>query len=159
MINHFFNLYLVENFVIDLNILEKNYLELQQKFHPDKSLSDLEKSIALNESYKILSNPISRAEHLLELKNIFINDDENRLRPSLETLNEIIELQEKIENCQNLAELTPMKNFLLEKIDENFWQFVKNFDEKNFVQSAQDIMKIKYFKKTLELIKNKSKAK
>ncbi|MFM8185714.1 MAG: Fe-S protein assembly co-chaperone HscB, partial [Alphaproteobacteria bacterium] len=118
MINHFFNLNLAENFVIDLNILEKNYLELQQKFHPDQSLSDLEKSIALNESYKILSNPISRAEHLLELKNIFINDDENSLRPSLETLNEVIELQEKIENCQNLAELSPLKNLLLEKIDE-----------------------------------------
>lgn len=159
MINHFFNLNLVENFAIDVKILEKNYLELQQKFHPDKSLSELEKSIALNESFKILSNPISRAEHLLELKNIFINDDENSLRPSLETLNEVIEFQEKIENCQNLAELIPMKNFLLKKIDEGFLQFVKNFDVKNFSQSGQDIMKIKYFKKTLELIKNKSKAK
>ncbi|MFM6972957.1 MAG: Fe-S protein assembly co-chaperone HscB [Alphaproteobacteria bacterium] len=159
MINHFFNLNLAENFVIDLNILEKNYLELQQKFHPDQSLSDLEKSIALNESYKILSNPISRAEHLLELKNIFINDDENSLRPSLETLNEVIELQEKIENCQNLAELSPLKNLLLEKIDESFLQFINNFNIKNFAKSAQDIMKIKYFKKTLELIKNKSKAK
>ncbi len=96
--NHFFNLNLEVKYDLDFDLLEKNYLELQQQYHPDKSLSDLEKSIAINESYKILNNPILRAEHLLELQNIFLDDDKQSLKPDIEILKEIYVTEKNIAN-------------------------------------------------------------
>lgn len=155
--NHFFNLNLEVKYDLDFDLLEKNYLELQQQYHPDKSLSDLEKSIAINESYKILNNPILRAEHLLELQNIFLDDDKQSLKPDIEILKEIILLQEDIEDCQNIEKLNSYKQSIENQNADLIFQFVKNYQAKNFKIAGQNIIKIKYLKKTLELIKNKLK--
>ena len=157
MMNHFFNLNLEVKYDLDFDLLEKNYLELQQQYHPDKSLSDLEKSIAINESYKILNNPILRAEHLLELQNIFLDDDKQSLKPDIEILKEVILLQENIEDCQNIEQLNSYKQSIENQNADLIFQFVKNYQAKNFKIAGQNIIKIKYLKKTLELIKNKLK--
>ncbi len=155
MINHFFNLNLEVKYELDLNLLEKNYLELQQKYHPDKSLSDLDKSIAINESYKILSNPISRAKHLLELQNIFLDDDQKSLKPDIEILKEIILLQENIEDCQNIEQLNGYQQSIDNQCADLILQFLKNYQNKNFEIAGQNIIKIKYLKKTSLMIKTK----
>ncbi len=155
--NHFFNLNLEVKYDLDFDLLEKNYLELQQQYHPDKSLSDLEKSIAINESYKILNNPILRAEHLLELQNIFLDDDKQSLKPDIEILKEVILLQENIEDCQNIEQLNIYKQSIENQNADLIFQFLKNYQAKNFEIAGQNIIKIKYLKKTLELIKNKLK--
>ncbi|MFZ9180250.1 MAG: Fe-S protein assembly co-chaperone HscB [Rickettsiales bacterium] len=155
MINHFFNLNLEVKYELDLNLLEKNYLELQQKYHPDKSLSDLDKSIAINESYKILSNPISRAKHLLELQNIFLDDDQKSLKPDIEILKEIILLQENIEDCQNIEQLNGYQQSIDNQCADLILQFLKNYQNKNFEIAGQNIIKIKYLKKTSLIIKTK----
>ena len=157
MMNHFFNLNLEVKYDLDFDLLEKNYLELQQQYHPDKSLSDLEKSIAINESYKILNNPILRAEHLLELQNIFLDDDKQSLKPDIEILKEVILLQENIEDCQNIEQLNIYKQSIENQNADLIFQFLKNYQAKNFKIAGQNIIKIKYLKKTLELIKNKLK--
>lgn len=155
MINHFFNLNLEVKYELDLNLLEKNYLELQQKYHPDKSLSDLDKSIAINESYKILSNPISRAKHLLELQNIFLDDDQKSLKPDIEILKEIILLQENIEDCQNIEQLNGYQQSIDNQCADLILQFLKNYQNKDFENAGQNIIKIKYLKKTSLIIKTK----
>ena len=155
MINHFFNLNLEVKYELDLNLLEKNYLELQQKYHPDKSLSDLDKSIAINESYKILSNPTLRAEHLLELQNIFLDDDQKSLKPDIEILKEIILLQENIEDCQNIEQLNGYQQSIDNQCADLILQFLKNYQNKNFEIAGQNIIKIKYLKKTSLMIKTK----
>ena len=62
---NYFQLFEIEKSVlIDLNVLEDKYLELQKEFHPDKyvNASDQEKRISLqitsyiNEAYNTLKN-------------------------------------------------------------------------------------------------------
>ena len=71
---NFFELFALKlNFEIDEIELEKKYLDFQKQFHPDISSSaDIEKSIAINEAYKTLSDDFLRACYLLALKNIDI---------------------------------------------------------------------------------------
>jgi len=69
---------------------------LQHEFHPDKSsLADIEKSIAVNEGYEILRNPLRRAAHILQLHGIDVEKDGNALKPDMATLEEVMEIQEK----------------------------------------------------------------
>ena len=63
---------------IDLAKLEQAYLDLQSRVHPDRHAhrSDAEKRLAMqwatrvNEAYRTLRAPLSRAQYLLELRGV-----------------------------------------------------------------------------------------
>lgn len=97
MKNYFGFFGLNEKFEIDECELEAKYFQLQSEFHPDSSnLGDIEKSMLANEAYKNLSDDFLRACHLLKIRGIDILHDEKAVKIKHETLEEIIELQEKI---------------------------------------------------------------
>jgi Fe-S protein assembly co-chaperone HscB len=74
--NYFENFSFNVDFNIDLEELENKYLEFQKQFHPDNSISaDVEKSISINEAYKVLKNPLQRASHILQLNGIDLEND------------------------------------------------------------------------------------
>lgn len=61
---------------LDAAALERNYLELQQRFHPDRHAhrppaerrATMEAAARINEAYRLLRDPISRSTHLLALR-------------------------------------------------------------------------------------------
>jgi len=63
---------------LDAEALERNYLELQQRFHPDRHArspaaerrATMEAAARVNEAYRLLRDPISRSTHLLALRGI-----------------------------------------------------------------------------------------
>jgi len=66
----------VDRLVVDLPQLEKRFLELSRKFHPDRfaSKTPLENQIAheyssaVNNAYRTLKEPVSRAKYVVERK-------------------------------------------------------------------------------------------
>lgn len=70
--NHFAVLGLEPTYDIDLAVLERSYLALQQRHHPDRFASGsvaerrtaMEHSAALNEGYRVLRDPVRRAEYM-----------------------------------------------------------------------------------------------
>jgi len=61
---------------LDAAELERNYLELQHRFHPDRHAHSpaaerrvaMEAAARINEAYRLLRDPISRSAHLLALR-------------------------------------------------------------------------------------------
>lgn len=61
---------------LDVAQLERNYRELQGKWHPDRfagapqaeKLAAMQKASLLNDAYTTLKSPLSRAAHLLQLQ-------------------------------------------------------------------------------------------
>lgn len=61
---------------VDLADLERRYLELQHRFHPDRHAhwqapqrrAAMEAAARINEAYHLLRDPISRCAHLLSLR-------------------------------------------------------------------------------------------
>src|SRR3981081_4897574 len=61
---------------VEMSALEKKFLELSWKLHPDKfvnaSLEEQELSLRnsseLNDAYRVLRDPVARVEYLLELE-------------------------------------------------------------------------------------------
>lgn len=104
MFSFFDILDLPETFSLDEKALEKAYFNAQREVHPDRLIGKSEqergeaiiRSQIVNDAYDTLKNPITRAEHLLELHDIIVLGDESTDVPP-ELLMEMMELRERIE--------------------------------------------------------------
>lgn len=158
MKNYFELFNLSPKFTIDLSEIEKKYHQFQNQFHPDKAdFNSIEHSILINEAYKILSDDFLRASHLLQLKNIDIEDDENHIKPDISTLQEILDLQEEIFEINNLNEILALKNNLNSQIKKLINDFQNAFEVNKFNEATQFLIKAKYLKKSLIDLKNRQK--
>lgn len=149
MKNHFVIFSLSEIFALDLDALEKKYLEFQKQFHPDNSSShDIDRSIAINEAYEILKNPLKRASHILQLNGIDIEDDSHAPRVDVATLTQVLEIREKV--FENSAEENEnLKKDLSKKIKSLINEAASSLENKDFSSAAQILIRAKYFDKTL----------
>lgn len=90
------------SFDIDIDALDSSYFELQSKNHPDcffyaepnKKTLVQNYIILINEAYKTLHSPLSRAEYLLSLR--FKQCDV--IKPTQEFLMEVMEIREEARN-------------------------------------------------------------
>lgn len=155
MQNHFEIFLLSPNFSVDLDELEKKYLEFQRQFHPDKSsTADIEKSIAINEAFEILKNPLKRISHILQLHGIDLENDSTALKVDATTLMEVLELREKISE-DRFDETEKLKKDLNSRIKLLIEETAQELENKDFKAAAQILIKAKYFDKTLRDLKAK----
>ena len=104
-VDHFSLLGVPRRYHIDLTELERCYLALSKKHHPDRfvtaepseRIAALQQSMALNQAYKALKKPISRAEYLLSLAGVAVDDNE-KLDPSF--LMEVLEWREELQEAK-----------------------------------------------------------
>lgn len=143
--NYFQLLGIEQSFKIDQEFLYQNYLKLQQILHPDKLLtkSNAEKLIAmeyiskLNNAYEILKDDKRRAEYLLYLNGIIINQEEgNNVAPSQLMLLEILEISEN-----------PIEQEIKEMQQECWNDFNDHYSKGEFQHAAQAIIKLQYLTK------------
>lgn len=90
--NYFVLFNLSVDFRCDITQLTKNYLMLQKQHHPDIAKKH-EISEHLNYAYQILKDDIKRAEYILEINKVNIEDFRNDLE-YLETLEECMEMHQ-----------------------------------------------------------------
>jgi molecular chaperone HscB len=158
MKNYFELFNIFPKFTIDLNEIEQKYHQFQNQFHPDKAdFNSIEHSILINEAYKILSDDFLRASHLLQLKNIDIENDENHIKPDISTLQAILDLQEKIFEINNFDEILALKNNLNSQINNLINNFQNAFEANELNEATQFLIKAKYLKKSLIDLKNRQK--
>ena len=101
--NHFELFGLPERFAIDLAALDRAFRAMQTEVHPDRHASSgdadrrlaLQASARVNEAYRALRDPVSRAEYLLSLHGIKASDERDTSL-SLEFLEEALERREAV---------------------------------------------------------------
>ncbi|MDP6953775.1 MAG: Fe-S protein assembly co-chaperone HscB, partial [Alphaproteobacteria bacterium] len=82
--DHFARLGLARAFAIDAEELEKRYLALQRRLHPDRFAArgarerelSMQQATSLNDAYQTLRSPLRRAEYLLQLAGAEAADDD-----------------------------------------------------------------------------------
>lgn len=143
--NYFDLLSIAHSFDIDKNQLYTNYIALQQLLHPDKyanktkaeKLLAIEYTSKLNKAYQTLNDDKSRAEYLLSLEGIIINQEENNnVHPNPMMLHEILELSEEPEN----HDISSMK-------EESLEGFKALYSKGEFESAAQEIIRLQYLSK------------
>jgi molecular chaperone HscB len=116
---------------IDLGELEKKFFEFCKECHPDffANCQDTEKIVCMsrmsfvNNAYKVLRDPISRAKYLLQLERGETTEDQKKVPKEL--LFEVMELREKIELATSEKDVENI-NVLNEEIN----QMKNNFENK-----------------------------
>jgi molecular chaperone HscB len=171
-LNHFAKFNLPIKFNIDLDDLENKYLDFQLKFHPDKLIADpdsedkIKNSIAINEAYQILQNPIKRAEYILKLNGIAIdsetkNSNQNSgkdlklIRPDQQLLEKILLLQEQIENIKNQSQILTLKTELESTIKTILEKISNLLESQEFSSAASYLIEAKYLEKSRLILKSK----
>jgi molecular chaperone HscB len=91
-------------YALDLDALERAYRDIQSRIHPDRyaHAGDAERRASMqwatrvNEAYRALRGPVTRAKHLLELHGIDVAFETNTAMPA-EFLVQQMELREALE--------------------------------------------------------------
>ncbi|MCC8417585.1 MAG: co-chaperone HscB [Rickettsia endosymbiont of Bryobia graminum] len=164
MFNYFELLDLEQKYDIDLKILDKQYFAMQLKYHPDRAkipeekLNSLAISTQLNKAYQTLKDDLKRAEYLLSLNNVILDEEKIRKSMSREQLSDIWSDLELVDMTEGLKEL---EDILDNKIIEQ-QQFVKSLSlayQNQNIQSALEItIKLKYLKNLISNIQLKIKS-
>ncbi len=93
---------------IDSGDLQKRFYELSRQYHPDrfqtKSAADqqavLDKSSLLNDAYRVLRDPVQRAEYVLKQEGFDIGEQRSKDVPP-ELLEEVFELNMALEELRS----------------------------------------------------------
>jgi molecular chaperone HscB len=103
----FATLGIARSYDLDLPALEKSYRQLSRALHPDRYTSTtpgekreaLARAVAVNEAWRIVRDPIQRAEALLSLGGLAI-DEESESTRDVEFLEEILEQREALSHAR-----------------------------------------------------------
>jgi len=120
---HFELFGLPQSFDVDLELLDRNYRELQRSAHPDRfvNASDQERRISMqqatqiNEGYQVLKDPLKRGRYLLELDGRE-HDDERNTTSDTEFLMEQMELREALADVRSSEDAFSALGMIMDRI-------------------------------------------
>lgn len=114
-------------FDVDLELLDRHYLELQRTVHPDRFVNatdrerrfSMEKAAQINGGYQILKDPLQRGRYLLELRGFQFND-EHHTTSDTAFLMEQMEIRESLAEVKSDADPFAALGNIMERIDSDF---------------------------------------
>ncbi|MDX2113738.1 MAG: Fe-S protein assembly co-chaperone HscB [Alphaproteobacteria bacterium] len=143
--NYFSILELPAIFSLDPAALESAYFAAQRQFHPDRyaakpepeRLKAAQASADANKAYRVLKDPLSRAQHLLELEGVVVGTDHDSIKPSQALLMEVMELRETPPDAKTLDKLR----------GESITRIASYFEAKRWPEMAEETLRLGYLMK------------
>lgn len=123
---------------IEMGELEKKFLQLSWKLHPDNYVNasaeereiSLKRSSELNDAYRTLREPVARVEYLLAIEGTRV-EGKNKQQAPPELLEEVFELNESLDELREAkagsGDTTALKQ-RLEAAQENFQEKLEEVD-------------------------------
>ncbi len=158
-------------FAVDQEGLSLRYRELQRIAHPDRFAagSDQERRMAVqfasyvNEGFRTLKDPLSRARYLLEQRGIALDEADTRMDPAF--LMEQMELREQLESLKGrddpFGALERLRSDI-EKRDrillEELAAALDHGGDEMQGESVQQVRKLQFLRKLLEEIEDVEEA-
>lgn len=163
--DHFALLGLSRRFDIDAEDLERRYLDLASKVHPDRFAGadhahlrrSMEASAAVNEAYRVLRDPVKRAEYLCRLGGLDLDStDPHHGAPHMDQtfLLEMIERRETLEakRAEGGAALDEYRDSVEDEMDETFEQGVELIAAGRMRDAARTLIARRYLQRLLDEI-------
>lgn len=160
IINYFEIFGLQPTYNLDLELLRNKYLELQISLAKPviPGMNSHSYSITdINTAYKILRDPLSRAEYMLNLKGIDIESTSLQIGVSKSELEHIWQEYEHIETLKDPNLLKEQRQALSRKEQGLMKQIQLAFNIENFNDVIDSVIKFKYLIKLKESVDRKCK--
>jgi len=158
--NYFDILRIKKSFNVNSKQLTKGFRMLQAKYHPDKftlrSVREQElaadHSSMINNAYHTLLNPVERAEYLLQLAGLSLEESNIDLDP--EFLIEIMEVNEELEEAEDKEAVQEIGSKNQQILDELLQEADSAFENDDVVEARNVVAKIKYYDNIYRKIKD-----
>jgi len=123
---------------LEMSLLEQKFLQLSWKLHPDNFVNaseserelSLKRSSELNDAYRVLRDPVTRVEYLLEIEGERKEGEKKQQAPP-ELLEEVFELNESLDELRETkssgGDLSELKARLL-SAESNFQKKLSEVD-------------------------------
>ena len=142
---------------VDRNLLERNYLERSREAHPDAFVSKgaaaqraaLELSSRINAAYRVVRDPILRAEYLVKLSGIDLDSNDpiqGAPTPTQAFLIQMIELRERLSE-EGSAEV---RDEIEARADQAFDEAIVALDRADIVAAARELVARRYYQRFLD---------
>ena len=156
---------LARRFGLERDAIEKAYLERAQVVHPDRfatatggeQRAAMEASAALNEAYRIVRDPVRRAEYLCKLAGIDVDSNDPRQgAPAMSQvfLVEMIERREQLEDAraQGASALEALRQGVEDEVDDALDKAVRALDADDPQDAARSLVERRYLQRLLDEI-------
>lgn len=159
-------------FEVDPVGLTSTYQTLQKLTHPDKyaAASEQQKRLALqknaqvNDAYQVLKSPLSRAEHILQLRGIELNGAQKSMQEPAFLMQQL-EWREQLQQLDKGDVAVAQLESMTLDVQQHYQQHLHNLAKQLRLDSAEsnkqasvEINKIKFMAKLLEEIELKEDA-
>ncbi|KAI9819471.1 MAG: hypothetical protein M1827_006919 [Pycnora praestabilis] len=137
-------------FDIDVRQLRKEFLQLQARAHPDRHQGPAKHraegaSALINEAYKVLQNPLLRAQYLLSLRGIDVAEDETATVEDPELLMEVLEMREQIEAAEAEEDLVEMRRLNDGRIEGSVGVLEDSFRRDDVGRAKEEAVRLRYW--------------
>lgn len=145
------------SFRLDLKALEQAYFAAQRATHPDRfvgkpeaeRLAAISRSQLVNDAYETLKNPLTRADHLLDMQGVSAISDDAEVPPTL--LMEMMELRERImESAQDGRALANLVAEIRGLATANEAAMAEAFEKADYTKAAEETQRLQYLGKAME---------
>lgn len=145
------------SFEIDSGQLTTRFQELQRQFHPDRFASRPEKerlqavqqAATINQAYQALKKPLPRAEYLLSLNGIDIDNEQHTLRDT-DFLIEQLTMREELETIEQQQDEAALYDFM-QRLDgmsaPRHNQMRDQLMQQDWTQAADSVRKLRFIAK------------
>ncbi|XRY30700.1 MAG: Fe-S protein assembly co-chaperone HscB [Buchnera aphidicola (Tetraneura akinire)] len=160
MKNYFKIFNLPVSFQLDKKKLTKNFYDLQKKYHPDFCIDEdqikksnlMNKSIKINHAYKILIDPIKRAEYYIRINYLNFEKEKKNIPFDINFLKKHMKLCEELEYIKKSSKKNEKTiRFFLKKIDDLIFSYLhkieKKFINKEWIIAVIILNKLFFLKK------------
>lgn len=161
--DHFDLLGLPRRYEVDRDRLEHAYLERAREVHPDRFVGRssaeqrraMELSASINEGYRVLRDPVRRAEYLCRLAGIDVDSSEPRGgAPAMSQafLVEMIERREAVDEArqQGPAALDALRDGVEGELDDALDRAVAALEQGHVTEAAHALVERRYLQRLLD---------
>lgn len=156
---NFFELFEVPvSYHVDLDVVHREYMDIQKQVHPDNYASDsaerkrisMQQTSRVNEAYNTLKDDVMRAAYMLTLKGVDINLS-NETTKDMDFLMQQMQTRERLENIRDeqdpLSALDDMARQVKATTQTLAAAFSTAFDDDELEQARECVRKLQFMKK------------
>lgn len=162
--NHFALLGLPIAFELDEAALHRAYIQLQQRFHPDRfvraseadKLAAMQQSADANQAYATLKDPLLRIEYLLGMQGIVLGDKPDAVKASQALLIESMELREALFEAKSVDDVAALREKAHQQEQSTLALIQSSFAAGDMTACAQAAIRLRFLRKFLDEVKKRA---